>query len=227
MTAWSFSEDGVVPLNGEWEFYPNQLLAHEDFLASSPPETTILVPGTWSSRMKTLGMATYRLRLHIGQIETMYGMKMASVQISNRLIVNGEVVGASGRPAEQSDYYAVNKPYVSYFALRPGWNEILVQVANYDLPGGGGINDAMFLGTTGQIAGLRDRALTHDWITVTAFLIMGLYFIGLYAQRKHDRSLIVFGFMCMSIALFSSARGKGYCSMCSPICRFGCFIGSK
>ncbi|QMV41286.1 hypothetical protein [Cohnella cholangitidis] len=85
MTAWSFSEDGVVPLNGEWEFYPNRLLAHEDFLASAPPVTTIPVPGTWSSRMKTLGMATYRLRLHIGQIETMYGIKMASVQISNRL----------------------------------------------------------------------------------------------------------------------------------------------
>lgn len=208
LAAWSFLEDGVVPLSGEWEFYPNRLLALEDFLTSTPSAGTIHVPSTWSSRMTSIGMATYRLRVNIENTERMYGMKTASIQISNRLIVNGQTIGASGKPDEQWDYYAVNKPYVSYFILKPGWNEILVQVANYELHGGGGINEAMFLGTAGQISGLRDRALTYDWVNVTAFLIMGLYFIGLYAQRKHDRSLIVFGFMCISIALFMSAQGE-------------------
>jgi len=209
LTSWSFAEDGIVPLNGEWEFYPNQLLTHEDLLSSAQPSSTLLqVPGTWSSRMKTIGMATYRLRLHIGNTETMYGLKTASIQISNRLIVNGEIVASSGNPAEKRDYYALNKPYVSYFTLNPGWNELLIQVANYDFSGSSGINETISLGTAKQISGIRDRALMHDWVTVTAFLIMGLYFVGLYAQRKYDRSLIVFGLVCMSIALFISARGE-------------------
>lgn len=208
LTSWVFAEKGVVPLNGEWAFYPNRLLMHEDFLSSTPPSTTIQVPSSWASKMETLGMATYRLRLHIGDAGANFGLKTGSVQISNRIIVNGEIIGASGSPDEKSDYYALNKPYVSYFTLKPGWNELLVQVANYDHSGGSGINDAMYLGTARQIAGLRDRALTHDWVTVTSFLIMGLYFVGLYAQRKHDRSLIVFGLMCICIALFTSARGE-------------------
>lgn len=211
LTSWSFAQNGVVPLDGEWEFYPSRLLTHEHFLRSAAvtSATTIQVPGSWSSRMKTIGMATYRLRLHLGDTaETMYGLKTASVQISNRLIVNGEIVGSSGNPGEKRDYFALNKPYVSYFKLQPGWNELLVQVANYDFSGSSGINDSVFLGTSKQIAELRDRALTHDWVTVTAFLIMGLYFVGLYAQRKHDRSLLVFGLMCMCIALFTSTRGE-------------------
>ncbi|WP_235885357.1 ATP-binding protein [Paenibacillus cymbidii] len=213
LTAWSFAENGVVPLNGQWEFYPNRLMSYADFVSASAVgsgvvPTTIQVPGSWSSRMKTIGMATYRLRLHISHAKTVYGLKTTSIQISSRLIVNGEVVGASGNPAERRDYTGLNKPYVAYFTLQPGWNELLLQVANYEHAAGSGINDSILLGTAGQIASLRDRALTHDWITVTAFLIMGLYFVGLYAQRKHDRSLLVFGMMCMSIALFTSARGE-------------------
>ncbi|WP_138752251.1 ATP-binding protein [Paenibacillus sinopodophylli] len=209
LTLWKFKENGLIPLDGEWMFYPNRLLTHADFLSSSPQaSTTIQVPGSWSSRMNMTGMATYRLRLHINNTEMMYGLKTASILISNRLIVNGETVGSSGIPAAHREYYAVNKPYVSYFKLKPGWNELLVQVANYEFSGGSGISNSLFLGTAEQISGLRDRALTHDWVNVTAFLIMGLYFVGLYAQRKHDRSLIVFGLMCMSIALFISVRGE-------------------
>lgn len=209
LTSWTFAEDGIVPLNGEWEFYPDRLLTYEEALSSSMSSPTMQqVPDSWIDNMHPLGRATYRLRLHIGEVEQQYGIKTSSVQISNRLIVNGEIVGFSGNPAEKRDYYALNKPYVAYFALKPGWNELLVHVANYEFAGSSGINDEMILGTAKQISSLRDRALMHDWVTVTAFLIMGLYFIGLYAQRKYDRSLIVFGLMCMSIALFTSARGE-------------------
>lgn len=212
LSAWSFAEDGIVPLNGEWTFYPGKLLTQEDVLsdsaASASSATTIQVPGSWSSRMKTIGQATYRLRIHIGDADATFGLKTGSIQISNRILVNGETVGAGGNPAGKRDYDALNKPYVGYFALKPGWNELLVQVANYEHAAGSGINDAIYLGTPKQISALRDRAMTHDWVTVAAFLIMGLYFVGLFAQRKHDRSLLVFGLMCMCIALFTSARGE-------------------
>lgn len=214
LTSWQFEENGVVPLDGEWEFYPDVLLTYDQALSSTQSSemssTLIEVPGSWSSRMETIGMATYRLQIHIGhETEALYGLKTVSVQISNRLIVNGELVGSSGIPADnKQSYTALVKPYVSYFALQPGWNEILLQVANYEFAGSSGINDSIVLGTAQQIAGLRDQALTHDWVTVTAFLIMGLYFTGLYSQRKHDRSLLVFGLMCVCIAIFTSARGE-------------------
>jgi sensor histidine kinase YesM len=213
LTAWPFADNGAVPLDGEWEFYPDQLLDAEHFALASakggaPPPERIEVPGSWSGRMPTLGMATYRLQVKVGDPTAVYGLKTASIQMSNRILVNGQVVGQSGIPAERQHDVAVNRPYASFFTLKPGWNEIIVQTANHEFPASSGVVESIYLGPSAQISGLRDKALTHDWIAVTAFLIMGLYFIGLYSQRKHDVSLLVLGMVCVCFALFTSTRGE-------------------
>ncbi|WP_409345210.1 ATP-binding protein [Paenibacillus sp. MBLB4367] len=212
LTAWKFEEDGAVRLDGQWEFYPNRLLTHQPSLSTAAAggltPATIQVPGSWSKKMDTIGLATYRLQVQIGDASAVYGLKTASILISNRLIVNGQVVGSSGNPAEKPHYQALNKPYVSYFTLQPGWNEILVEAANYEFRVGSGIGESLLLGKADQIAGLRDRATAHDWIALTAFLIMGLYFIGLFSQRRNDFSLAVFGVVCLFIAAFTSVSGE-------------------
>ena len=214
LSAWRFEDDGVVALDGEWEFYPDRLLDPEDFAAVSADgsETSagrIEVPGAWTSRMSAMGAGTYRLRVQVGDTASVYGLKTSSIQISNRIFVNGRVVGGSGHPAEDGQsYQAVNRPFAAYFELKPGWNEIVVHVANHEFPASGGINESIFLGHAAQIAALRDKATAHDWIKVTAFLIMGLYFIGLYTQRKDDTSLIAFGIACVFTAVFTSSRGE-------------------
>ncbi|MDG0810539.1 ATP-binding protein [Cohnella rhizosphaerae] len=210
LSAWRFEEDGVIPLDGQWELYPDKLLSERDFAAGEErpkPEMT-QVPGSWSKQMDTLGMATYRLRVQVRDTGEVYGLKTASIPASNRLIVNGRVVGSSGNPAEARQYEAFNRPYVSYFTLQPGWNEILLQAANYDFRANSGIVESIRLGKAGQIAELRDRATAHDWISVSVFLIMGLYFFGLYTQRRNDFSLAMFGIVCLCISLFISVSGE-------------------
>lgn len=44
LTACRFADKGIVPLDGEWEFYPDKLLFHEDF-TSSPRMKTIVCRG--------------------------------------------------------------------------------------------------------------------------------------------------------------------------------------
>ncbi|MCU6711367.1 ATP-binding protein [Paenibacillus sp. J5C_2022] len=212
LTEWAFQENGVVRLDGQWEFYPHQLLSRQSSPISVAAEGAapewIQVPGSWSAQMETLGIATYRLQLLIDDASAVYGLKTASILLSNRLIVNGQVVGSSGIPDEREHYQALNKPYVSYFTLKPGRNEILIEAANHEFRVGSGIGESLRFGKAEQIAKLRDRATAHDWITLTAFLIMGLYFIGLFSQRRNDHSLIVFGLVCLFIAAFTSVSGE-------------------
>lgn len=212
LTGWAFQEEGVVRLDGQWEFYPHRLLSRQsspnsDGTKEAAPEM-IQVPGSWTKQMETLGMATYRLQLLIDDESAVYGLKTAAILISNRLIVNGRVVGSSGSPDEKEHYRALNKPYVSYFTLKPGRNEILIEVANYEFRVNSGIGESLHFGKAEQIAKLRDRATSHDWIALTAFLIMGLYFIGLFSQRRNDHSLVVFGLVCVFIAAFTSVSGE-------------------
>ncbi|OAS19705.1 ATP-binding protein [Paenibacillus oryzisoli] len=210
LSAWQFDQDGTVRLDGQWELYPNQLFSQptDTLTAGDATPKMVQVPGSWQKQMSTIGMATYRLRIQIGDATQVYGLKTASILIANRLIVNGTIVGSSGNPAEKQQYSALNKPYVSYFTLQPGWNDILVQVANYEFRVNSGISESLLLGKAEQIAGVRDRASAHDWITLTAFLIMGLYFIGLFSQRRNDFSLVVLGIVCVCIAAFASISGE-------------------
>ncbi|RED76894.1 ATP-binding protein [Cohnella phaseoli] len=212
LTGWKFHEEGVVRLDGQWEFYPRRLLSRQNSSATGTAEKAapemIQVPGSWSKQMETLGMATYRLELLIDDASEVYGLKTAAILISNRLIVNGQVVGSSGNPDEKEHYQALNKPYVSYFTLKPGRNEILIEVANYEFRVNSGIGESLHFGKVEQIAKLRDRATAHDWVALTAFLIMGLYFLGLFSQRRNDHSLVVFGFVCVFIAAFTSVSGE-------------------
>ncbi len=207
LSNWSFSEDGIVPLSGEWEFYPNQLLEH---IGPNEENTRIWidVPGSWSNKMDIIGMATYRLQLIVNGEDRVYGLKTGSIQMSNRIYVNGQLVGESGIPAGKFSSEAKNKPYVAYFTLKPGLNEILVQVANFDYEAGSGINHHIYFGDSSDIALLRDKAIAHDWIVFASFLIMGLYFIGLYTQRRKDHFLIAFAFLCLFVMMFSSTRGE-------------------
>lgn len=211
LTNWHFAEDGVLPLNGEWEFYPDKLLNHKEMSIANrytKPPATMMVPGSWSPSMHKLGMATYRLRINMGNTSEIYGLKTLSIQMSNRIIVNGKTVGSSGHPASDSSYEAKNKPYVAYFTLQPGWNEIIVHVANHDFLASSGIINPIYLGFAEQVSTLRDQALARDWIIVGCFLMMGLYFIGLYTQRTNDYSLIAFGFLCIFISVYSATAGE-------------------
>ncbi|MBS4219172.1 response regulator [Bacillus sp. FJAT-49711] len=206
LTSWNFSTDHVLPLNGEWEFYPKQLLTPGNVKNTTPKH--IRVPGNFNDKMPAFGVATYRLQIKVNDVEQVYGMKISSIQLSNRIMINGKTIGESGNPAIKENYVAKNKPYTSYFNLQPGWNEIIVQVGNYELPGGGGIIGSIYLGYADQITALNNKALAHDWIILSSFLIMGLYFIGLYSQRKEDLSLIIFGLVCIFTGLYTAASGE-------------------
>ncbi|WML41499.1 ATP-binding protein [Neobacillus sp. OS1-2] len=210
LSSWDFSTDQPVPLNGEWEFYPHQLLFHDDFDSNGRKlnRDMIKVPGKFNHEMKSLGVATYRLHVKVKDTNQVYGLKLSSIQVANRIMLNGKTIGESGKPAEKGGYVARNKPYTSYINLQPGWNELIVQVANYDLRGSGGINGPLYLGSAKQISALDNQALSHDWIIVVSFLIMGLYFVGLYSQRKEDTSLIIFGLVCICSALFAAVSGE-------------------
>ncbi|KAA8785078.1 response regulator [Paenibacillus amylolyticus] len=211
LRQWDFETEGVVRLDGEWAFYPHRLFFSHPFGTQSKEGKSaqfIQVPGTWSKQMGTLGTATYRLKILVDDDSAVYGLKTASILISNRLIINGQVVGSSGQPGPSNKYWALNKPYVSYFTLKPGWNELLVEVANHEFKVNSGISESIQFGKADQISSIRDRATAHDWIVLTAFLIMGLYFIGLFSQRRNDHSLVVFGLVCVFIAAFTSVSGE-------------------
>ncbi|MDX8366085.1 ATP-binding protein [Cytobacillus sp. IB215665] len=219
LSQWDHENDGVIRLDGEWEFYPNKLLNANDFKTNSSQKFIpqfVKVPNiTWTSyengnqAMSPYGKATYRLKVNVQDDQHIYGIKTPSfIIMSNKLFLNGELLGSSGEPNDESLYTPGTATYVTYFTLNKGMNEIILQVANYDYSVGGGIFTSIYFGDQQQISKLRDRSLMNDWVPISVFLIMGLYFIGLYSQRKKDYFLLLFSIYCLATGIFKAVHGE-------------------
>ena len=69
LSNWDFDKDSIVTLDGEWEFYWNQLLDPDDFSLGNQHKRTgyIALPGGWNNfilngkKLPGVGYATFRL----------------------------------------------------------------------------------------------------------------------------------------------------------------------
>lgn len=209
LSQWHFAEDELMKLDGQWEFYPNRLLTPQDFIdGSAPSADSIAVPASWRNKMAMFGSATYRLLIQSDGQQRLYGLKTLSIPMANQIFVNGQLVGASGNPSDGPAYAGKAKPFVGFFTLQPGPNEVVVQVSNYEFPAISGINHSIYIGSAQQIAKVQSKAIAYDWVRLTAFLIVGIYFIGLYTQLRKDPSVFMFGCVCLFIGIYTAARGE-------------------
>ncbi|NDI34411.1 ATP-binding protein [Chengkuizengella sediminis] len=234
LSEWNFTNDGKMPLNGEWEFYPYMLLDAGDFKPMEKHGLTpryVQVPAIWTAydidgqSMSAYGEATYRLKIKIDDGEgKVFGLKTSVIRMSNRIFVNGEIIGNSGEPGEKDVYTPANTPYVVYLTLQNGINEIIIQVANYDFLAGGGIINSIYLGDQHHISQLRDKSLMHDWVQSSVFIIMGLFFAGLYSQRKKDLLLLFFSIYCLCAGLYTVVIGEKVWYMVFPETPYGLFL---
>ncbi|NDI35197.1 ATP-binding protein [Chengkuizengella sediminis] len=233
LTNWDFSNGGIVPLDGEWEFFPDQLLDVNDFMEDMSHNLSpvyVQVPANWTTydidgqSMSPYGKATYRLKISIDEENQVFGIKSSSIHMSNRIFINEEVVASSGDPGEEDVYIPTNRPYVVYFTLNKGFNEIIIQVANYDYLVGGGIINSINFGEQQHISYFRDIVMMHDWVQTCVFIIMGLYFLGIYSQRKKDLFFLFFSIYCLLAGLFTAVHGEKIWYMIFPDTSYNTFL---
>src|ERR1043166_930291 len=73
--GWDFEKNGVVKLDGEWEFYWNRLYTPQDFGSKNVTgKLYIQVPGTWNQQavgpepLPGKGFATYHVQVKLNHV---------------------------------------------------------------------------------------------------------------------------------------------------------------
>lgn len=111
LTAWDFSKEGGVPLNGEWEFYRGQLLTPESFGPGTPnekrpsPTSVVSIPGKWNRYVTENGesgpegVGTFRMVVRLKAEEGIYGLHTGNIRTANRIFMNGQEIGPAAPPA--------------------------------------------------------------------------------------------------------------------------------
>jgi two-component system sensor histidine kinase ChiS len=207
LTGWHFEKDGIIPLNGEWEFYPNRMLESSNFVRGEAPEPTyIQVPGTWrgighGKEINRKGAGTYRMVVTLPSEELDLAVRVPSVRMSHRLFVNGKLEGMIGVPGlNKSETSPGNTPYIAYFHSQLKTLEIIVQVSNFDFVTGGIVNP-ISLGLSDDIADFTMRRLGIDIGIILMLGVFAAYQFSLFVLGRWDRAYLYSGIFMLFLGL--------------------------
>ena len=214
-TSWNFEEEEVL-LNGEWEFYPNQLLYPGDFTKTETISngTLLNVPSTWE-KYKTdehgtplKGFATYRLLFDTNAQSNLFMFRLGEIHSAYSMFVNGKLVASLGQVAESKDAYTTKMyPQVSDL-FKPGLkNEIVLQISNFEMPFGG-LASKVEMGLAKRILHKREKSIIIEALLFGAILIMGIYHLGHYLLKRNDCSSLYFAIFCLILAVRTLAEGE-------------------
>jgi len=200
-----------IYLNGDWEFYDNELLTPQAFIENKTKKPTFLnVPGLWNKNLDrgAKGYGTYRLKIKSLQKGELYAINIIRIQSSYKLWINGVLFHTNGIVGKNKE---TSKPKWSsddiIFKADKETAEIIIQVSNFYHKKGGVENPLVF--------GKAENITEYSWniSALTLFLlgvllIMASYHLAMFFFRRNDKSNLFFALTLIFSALFSLADGE-------------------
>lgn len=208
LTAYDFAQDGILFLDGEWEFHWEELLQLSDLQDVQSLETQyIRVPGSWNKydwnnkELSSNGYATYVLNLKLPHDIDSLALKLPRMFTAYTLWLDGDLLTSSGRVADNKEM-SVPQYYPKVITLNPDNSDakIIIQVSNF-FHRSGGMLESIKLGTETQIFKIRENHIALEFIQFGCLFIMGIYHIFLYLFRRKNQQPLYFGLYCILIAI--------------------------
>lgn len=210
LSDWDFAKGKVALLNGEWFFYPGQLLNPEEL----PAETAhyIKVPGGWEKRTKEYtqparGSGTYRLLLKLPKLQEPLTLKIKNIWMAHRLFINGKLVKEAGVPAVgPKGYRPENTPYLVSLEDE-GEVELVIQVSNHVFYNGG-ISHPIQIGSKQSMERKDKLGFAGDMAELLIFLLFGIYHLNMYQMRDKEATYLYSGIFLVARSVTVAAMGE-------------------
>ncbi|WP_043642950.1 sensor histidine kinase [Solidesulfovibrio carbinoliphilus] len=205
LAGWDMAAHGPLRLDGEWEYYPRQLLTPKDFQAGAPRHAAGLyvVPQPWNrARSDNLamgadtGFATLRLRLEPAPGVPRPALSLCGLNCAYRLWIDGVPAAGSGVVGTDAatEIPAPAKQIVP-FANTGRPVDIVLQLSNHHARDGG-LLARVWLGSQSTLAAWRDRDNATAMFFIGAFCLLGLYHAALYWVRPATIAPLYFSLYC-------------------------------
>lgn len=203
LSDWDFENNGNVKLDGDWEFYWDQIIMPEEF-ASSPPQMTgaYPVPVYWTKydglKLPSKGDATYRLVINTAEEEELLGIAAPELYTEYALYINGQLLVGNGELGSTS--FRFLDP--DAFMFEPGSDriEIVLQMHNVSHVHAG-IGQSFVLGTPERVFWKDAVETAIDLILAGICLFAGTYHLVLFLYRRKDYKLLSFTVFCVAVAV--------------------------
>ncbi|MEI7612545.1 MAG: 7TM diverse intracellular signaling domain-containing protein [Betaproteobacteria bacterium] len=194
----------IVPLQGEWAFYWQQLLSPADFRTEQPVAESdfVALPSNWSKTtlhgqpLAAQGYATYRLTLLPPDGVHDLALRVDEISSAHRLWINGALaqeIGVVGRDLESEVKNSSRR--VVRFTSRGQPLELLLQVSNFH--GRTGLVPRIELASAATLEQKQARELSLAVLLAGGMLLMCLYHLAVFVMRRKELSFLYFSLYCL------------------------------
>jgi len=208
-----FSEEKkMLFLDGEWEFYPHQLLDPAE-IQEIKPDTFVFVPGSWSKLQKEqeyhdLKYATYRLRIVNHGLPKVFSMRNNQINSAFRLFLDGDEIMHNGTVASEKEMAIAHyQPGIRSVYSDRDTIELVLQVSNYHHKKGG-VAETFQLGSECKLQRQQLFATGMSFLLIGSLLIMAIYHLGMFFLFRKDYSPLYFGIFVLLMSLRVFATGE-------------------
>jgi len=194
--------NGVVPLRGEWAFYPGELLEPRPGqpLATNGQTRYVNVPGAWDTeispdRQTPYGFGTYVLKLKFpeGEAAEEYGIFAKRIRTAHKLFADGKLIGQQGEPGTNASATEPKvEQYTTSFVPNGNTAELVIQVSNFDYAHLGGVIEDIQFGKEKSIQRYAMLRFAGNSLMMGFYIVNGLYFLFLFLFRKQSKELLYF-----------------------------------
>ncbi|MFK7773798.1 MAG: adenylate/guanylate cyclase domain-containing protein [Saprospiraceae bacterium] len=203
-TNWDFEKNGNVLLDGEWEFYWNELLTPEDFEKTNLTPDWIQVPKPWNNHLDenqeslpAHGFATYRLKIITSSKQKKLSIRLIEIRDAYNLWIEGDLVIEHGKVGKsKANTVAQSNSNLTTFEFEDGQTEIIIQVSNFRSSKAGFIRKSMLLGTESNIQRVRSKSIGIVLFLIGCYLIIGISHLYFYQMRRNTKGALYFSILC-------------------------------
>jgi two-component system sensor histidine kinase ChiS len=203
---WDFQKDGMIKLNGGWEFYDSDLLMPSDFESDSSVNIRYeQLPGVFSKQ----GYCTYRLKLLMNNYQKLYSVKADYIQGAYELLVGNRLVASVGQVGKtKNEMIPKRNPAIGSFYVENGETYLVLRVSNF-------YNkfayiDTLVLGESEEITSMREKKLALSLFIIGCTVIASIYSLGVFINRRKDKAQLYFAIICAIIAIRTLFIGEGF-----------------
>jgi two-component system, sensor histidine kinase ChiS len=211
LRGWDFSTDGMLNLNGEWEFYKDELLTPQDFKNQSIKKSYSSIPDT----IDGIGYGTYRLKILVDSDDYLYSVRIQYLDNAFKLWAGDRQLVSSGKVGKnKNEIKPLVLPQNGAFYTENGEIYLTLQVSNYyDKLG---YIDNLVMGEASKIKGYDRRKLAFDLFIFGTAVIAAIYNLAVFFNRKKDKAPLYFALVCIIIAIRTIFVGERFFSSLFP-----------
>src|SRR5699024_6998870 len=135
LSTYSAQDETLYPLDGEWLYYPNELLTAEESKTKIHDDETRAYPHGWIEETETTeykyGTFYMQLSLPDNLLEENLSIYVPKIKLASKLYIDGNLVGSAGNPARTLETFEASmSSYIAHFQPKRETIDVVLQVSN-------------------------------------------------------------------------------------------------